>query len=90
MCFRALKGRLINYHKIWIRGDIKHKHQTLNTWGYVTVGKVQRIRRRNRLHRLASPDILSMIFKTAHMPWVLDTDEPPKLVFLGSTPRQGA
>jgi hypothetical protein len=36
MCFRALKGRLINYHKIWIRGDIKHKHQTLNTWGYVT------------------------------------------------------
>ena len=36
MCFRELKGRLINYHKIWIRGDIKHKHQTLNTWGYVT------------------------------------------------------
>ena len=38
MCFRALKGRLINYHKIWIRGDIKHKHQTLNTWGYATRG----------------------------------------------------
>ena len=36
MCFRELKGRLINYHKIWIRGDIKHKHQTLNTWGYAT------------------------------------------------------
>ena len=45
MCFRALKGRLINYHKIWIRGDIKHKHQTLNTWGYVTVGKIQRMRK---------------------------------------------
>ena len=45
MCFRELKGRLINYHKIWIRGDIKHKHQTLNTWGYVTVGKIQRMRK---------------------------------------------
>ena len=24
------------------------------------------------------------------MPWVVDTDEPPKLVILGSIPRRGA
>jgi hypothetical protein len=43
-----------------------------------------------RVHnRLASP--LSWVrYKTAHMPWVLGTDEPPKLVLLGSIPRRGA
>ena len=60
MCFRELKGRLINYHKIWIRGDIKHKHQTLNTWGYVTRTRIEGNTDYLVVHRLTSPNFLGM------------------------------